>query len=413
MDSNKQFKANLAQTRAYLVLHDPAFAQLLAYVLYKYNPDISWGCTDGKTVELGSEWLEASLPTQAALLVHEILHVAFRHVQLARQCVDPAHYEVWNILNDAIINSIIQEESYLTLPEGGINAGDVLLGLDVEGPLEKWSSLSLYHEWLKQLGGKNYDSHLEKLIDKWLKVGLNDLEMNADPSRSEQDVDQDLDAEHRMSEEIQARLWNQRIENYNRDSSSRLKRTAKWVEPTKYPWKSVVFSKASSICRRTFRRTYESISLYQKINPASRIALPSYRPQRKKKGIYIAMDTSGSISESDLSSMLGVANSIQSTLSAEVYLMFFDRIVQDVVCVKESVKTDFEENKLNLVGGGGTAFEPIFEYLDDKPPVKPQVLFVLTDGYGSFPSNAPEYPVVWVLTSKVRVPFGNIVPVSI
>lgn len=414
MVMNTLFKEALAQARAYLLLHDPAFAPLLGYVTYQHNPNIVWGCTDGKVIQLGHKWIEAPLPTQAALIVHEILHVAFRHLQIARQCVNPAHFEIWNILNDAIINSIIQEEPHLTLPKEGVTAHDVLSALEIEGPLEKWSSLSLYHEWLKQTGDQRWSSELTQLLQRWAEQGMQDLNMNGIPSDPSESKDPDLEQEQNMSEEMQARLWGNRINNYTKNSSGCLKRLAQWVEPPKYPWKKVVFSKASSACARTFKRTYQSISLHQKINPRSRIAMPSYRPKEKKSGVYIAIDVSGSIDQSILSSMLGISHNIQDTLDAEVYLLFFDSCIQNIYCVKDSVRGDFEKGKLDITGGGGTNFQPIFEYLEDKPPVKPSILFVLTDGYGSFPSKAPKYPVTWVLTSPdVKVPFGDSIPASI
>ena len=62
-------------------------------------------------------------------------------------------------------------------------------------------------------------------------------------------------------------------------------------------------------------------------------------------------------------------------------------------------------------GGGGKRFESVFEHLDEsgEPPV---ALVYLTDGLGSFPERAPEYPVLWATTEREEFPFGEVVAID-
>jgi len=327
---------------------------------------------------------------------------------MALKWVDPKHYSVWNILNDAIINTIIEGEGYLTLPQEGIRDRDVLGMLSISGPIEKWSSLELYREWLKKK-----DEISESCLAYLKKAeadGTLDLVMQNLPTEGE--ADPDITQEQQLSEEIQAQLWKTRIENYSKNSAGRLNRLVKFIPPTPYPWEKVVLNKASKACQGNFQRTYRAPSIIQKTLPKYPVVLPTYRRQEKKTGVYIALDVSGSISSELLDQMLGIAEDIQHKLKAEVCLMFFDSVIQQVYLVRDSIKTDLEKGKINATGGGGTNFQPIFDFIEQSPPVPPQILFVLTDGFGHFPSKPPGYSVCWVLTESVNVPFGITVPLK-
>jgi len=73
--------------------------------------------------------------------------------------------------------------------------------------------------------------------------------------------------------------------------------------------------------------------------------------------------------------------------------------------------------ELELLGGGGTKFAPVFEHITKKA-YTPSCLIYFTDLAGSFPSEAPDYPVMWLVPSKESkdrcgqertAPFGDVV----
>jgi predicted metal-dependent peptidase len=63
-------------------------------------------------------------------------------------------------------------------------------------------------------------------------------------------------------------------------------------------------------------------------------------------------------------------------------------------------------------GGGGTDFRPAFKWMEENDVV-PDVLLYLTDGYGTFPEEAPEYPVIWgdISGQPKNYPWGDVVEV--
>ena len=64
--------------------------------------------------------------------------------------------------------------------------------------------------------------------------------------------------------------------------------------------------------------------------------------------------------------------------------------------------------ELDIYGGGGTSFDPIFDYIEkNNEDVGGLVYF--TDGYGSVRDRSPSFPVLWVTTGRVPMvgSYGN------
>lgn len=122
--------------------------------------------------------------------------------------------------------------------------------------------------------------------------------------------------------------------------------------------------------------------------------------------IVVAIDTSGSIDNRILQNFLGEIRGI-----VEAYGTFEGH----VCCCDAAVHTwqDLTEEsvgKIKIAGGGGTSFVPVFQEIS-KRGLEPAALIYLTDGYGDFPKMAPEYPVMWVMTTDVVAPFGATVEI--
>ena len=118
----------------------------------------------------------------------------------------------------------------------------------------------------------------------------------------------------------------------------------------------------------------------------------------------IAVDCSGSVS----ARQLGLFEAeIRSILAGQrprlVHVLYFDAAVQKVETYQAG-----EPISLTPVGGGGTDFRPCFDWLHEQGIV-PQTLVFLTDLCGTFPSEAPPYPVIWASTENRRAPFGQVV----
>ena len=60
-----------------------------------------------------------------------------------------------------------------------------------------------------------------------------------------------------------------------------------------------------------------------------------------------------------------------------------------------------DQSGLTAAGGGGTDFRPVFDWVAERcrrGEARPDALIYCTDGWGTFPPRAPDYPLVWGVT---------------
>ena len=104
----------------------------------------------------------------------------------------------------------------------------------------------------------------------------------------------------------------------------------------------------------------------------------------------VAIDTSGSIGDDDLSHFLAEVNRLAEIQPVD--LVMFDQVVQGKI-----VPFDRKRARLEVKGRGGTAFTPVFELAEQR---RYQSLIVLTDGCAEEPPKPRHVKdVLWVLTS--------------
>lgn len=129
------------------------------------------------------------------------------------------------------------------------------------------------------------------------------------------------------------------------------------------------------------------------------------------KKILFMIDTSGSMSDRRItdcySEVKGAVDQFNGKL--EGWLGFFDAAVIDPIPF-----TDEEELQIiRPTGGGGTDFQIIFDYIEEKMSEDmPVSLVILTDGYAPFPreDTGDLLPTLWVVTSKeINPSFGQVV----
>lgn len=162
-------------------------------------------------------------------------------------------------------------------------------------------------------------------------------------------------------------------------------------------------------------------ALAQYLSQAARDDYSWLRPSRRSSGspgevlwpslrshagdIFVALDTSGSISDTDLAQFVGELNAIKGTLPVRITLLACDAaLAPDAPWVCEP----WQELRLprKFAGGGGTAFAPVFEWLE-REGAHPDALLYFTDGEAEFPKLAPYYPVLWLIKGKAPVPWGR------
>lgn len=126
--------------------------------------------------------------------------------------------------------------------------------------------------------------------------------------------------------------------------------------------------------------------------------------------IVVGVDTSGSIGQQTLARFFGEMTGILKDLNP--------RVLRVVWCDAKVHRDDEITDMPDLAAvtrkgalGGGTSFVPVFEWVFEKR-IQPEALVHLTDGLGSFPKDAPKYPVIWgSIYEEAKYPFGEVVQI--
>jgi predicted metal-dependent peptidase len=132
--------------------------------------------------------------------------------------------------------------------------------------------------------------------------------------------------------------------------------------------------------------------------------LPSLRSETLGP-VVVAVDTSGSIDDATLAAFSAETAAILDEAAPEA--------VHVVYCDAEVRATDrFEPgDSIRLIphGGGGTAFRPVFDWIEQSD-IQPVCAVYLTDLDGVDFGPPPDYPVLWVSTLRTFAPFGEVIP---
>jgi len=124
--------------------------------------------------------------------------------------------------------------------------------------------------------------------------------------------------------------------------------------------------------------------------------------------VFVCIDTSGSIDDEQMSLFIGEVSGILSS-----YPMLDCRLwYADAECYGP-----YEIGSMHEIpqpeGGGGTDFRPFFQAAMEAWSGDQEAICVyLTDGYGAFPEEAPQLPVLWVIVPgglpSEEIPYGEI-----
>lgn len=120
--------------------------------------------------------------------------------------------------------------------------------------------------------------------------------------------------------------------------------------------------------------------------------------------IVFAIDCSGSIGQEELDQFAAEIFSVkEETNPVRIHLIYFDSEVSHVGKFERD-----DELHVEMHGGGGTAFSPVFEKIEELA-IEPVACIFLTDLCCSDFGPAPDYPVLWVSTMDGKAPFGEVV----
>jgi predicted metal-dependent peptidase len=135
------------------------------------------------------------------------------------------------------------------------------------------------------------------------------------------------------------------------------------------------------------------------------------RRTRAAGAVVLVLDTSGSIGQDTYRKFLGHGQDILDELKPErLVLLSVSHTVADVVDLEPGDRVPG-----SLKGGGGTAFQPAFDWLQDND-IEPDVMIYLTDGWSSDLATLPDpgFPLLWLSTQRraKEYPVGDVIMVT-
>jgi predicted metal-dependent peptidase len=121
--------------------------------------------------------------------------------------------------------------------------------------------------------------------------------------------------------------------------------------------------------------------------------------------LHVALDTSGSITVAELSQFAAELDALKGQVRARVTVQVCDeRLDPRGPWTFQPWQPIALPSALG--GGGGTSFVPVFEWFAARN-VRPDLLLYFTDADGQFPARAPEFPVIWLVKGRGKVPWGE------
>ena len=397
-------EVRIQKARTTLLLDHPFFGTLLFRLGGKPSRSIATMATDGVSLFYNPQFVETLNAAElAGVLAHEVMHPALQH-HTRRGDRDRVR---WNMACDYAINPILLDAG-LTLPK------DVLIDNRFRG-MSAERIYNLIEEDEKQQGSSRQPNG-----EQGSGSGKPENDSPKNDTEGEEPavpstpggIGQVLDApepEAGAGPSIaeQAREWEIAVEQAETVAKVAGKlpggvvRALEASQAAKVDWRELL--------RRAWSDTIPADYSWTRPN-RRHVWSGLYLPGITSEGvgeIAIAVDCSGSVS----SRQLGLFEAeIQSILAGQrpplVHVLYFDAAVQKVETYQAGHPVS-----LSPVGGGGTDFRPCFEWLAEQA-IMPQTLVFLTDLCGTFPSEAPAYPVIWASTVARRAPFGEVVPME-
>ena len=393
----------IQKARTTLLLDHPFFGTLLFRLGARARNSIATMATDGVSLFFNPDFVDSLNAAElAGVLAHEVMHPALEH-HTRRGGRNPRR---WNIACDYAINPMLLDAG-LTLPK------DVLLDDRFRG----MSAERIYN----LLGEEENQAGSEAETKKQDDSG-NAGEESACNAGDESDtlstpqtpggIGQVLDAPEPTDNDgntvaDQARAWEIAVEQAENVAKlagklpAGVSRGLEAAQAAGVDWRELL--------HRAWSETIPAD--YSWTRPNRRYVWSGlYLPGITLEGageIAIAVDCSGSVSARQLGLFEAEVRSIlEGQRPSCAHVLYFDTEVY-----KSEVFQAGQPISLAPVGGGGTNFAPCFRWLDERGIV-PQTLVFLTDLCGTFPEDAPAYPVLWASTERRKVPFGQVIPME-
>lgn len=332
---------------------------------HKWDETIPTACTNGKYIKYNPQFfMNLDEDEQVFLILHETLHVAYLHMDR----LGNKDMKRWNIAADYVINYQLVSRGF-KMPKGGL-----------------------------------YDAKYAGLSAEQVYALLPDNppeECDMDIIPSDEEFSEQLQADVKdmlVRAAIQSKIEGDKPGAIPEDIQIFLDRLLK----PKLPWMRILqkylhaFTKSDYSFRRPNRRFFPKHYLPSLVSDSL-------------VNIAIAVDVSGSVSDSDFNRFVTEVASVLKMMKPEIItLIQFNSIVKSVTTIsniRELLHCEFR-------GRGGTEIGPVIEWANEN---KPQLILVFSDGEFDFEEETTKVPVIWVINDNKHfdAPYGKTIHYNI
>lgn len=435
--SKVELKLTAARTR---LIIDKPFLGALVLRLPMIEADPEWcktTATDARKFYYNSEYIDClSIEETQFMLSHEALHCALSHFSRRQHRVT----HKWDLACDYAINPLLEKDG-LTPPPGslrlreyeGMTAEEIYPLIDdlddqetldqhvyddsnsdsennvAPPPKDDSESDNTQKEKQPSQGKGSQKSPEQQTGQSGSQSSTKDNEGGGKSKAQTQDKDlngkgaeKPQPLSHQEKENLTVQ-WQQRLAGAAQQAmqagklDGEMARMVDFLLQPQLPWRNLISRYLNALARDDYSYT----------RPSSRRGDPAIYPglRSAQLDITIAIDTSGSISLTEIQEFVSEIDSLKAQMRAKVTLIACDsELAPECPWVFEPWN-EFVLPK-SIKGGGGTRFTPVFDWANQQDRT-PNILVYFTDGEGEFPKTEPGFDVLWLVKGKKKVPWGQ------
>jgi predicted metal-dependent peptidase len=358
-------RERLVTARIGLLLRHSFFGNL-ATRLTLINADewCSTAATDGLKFYYNSRFIMMLKPKEVEFLVgHEVLHVVYDHMG-RRNHRDP---QIWNIADDYAVNADLKRHKVGQF----ITTVPCLYEQKYDGKAAE----EIYDDLMKNVQKIDINSLIDQMIDDHID-GDEDGEGDGDGDQEGKGKGRPKmspEERERVRQEVKQAIINAAQSAEAGSLPLGVERLIKQHTNPVMPWRELIQTNLTSAIRTDFswmrpsRRSWHMDAIMPGMTPGEEI------------DVVVAIDMSGSISNKQAQAFLGeIGGMMESFDGYKVHVFCFDTDIYN--------PQDFNSESMDTIdayepmGGGGTDFDAIFDYLKKVGNV-PKRLICFTDGY--------------------------------
>ncbi|HCA26507.1 MAG TPA: hypothetical protein DEP05_02510 [Betaproteobacteria bacterium] len=409
--TGRDINTKLSAARTRLILDKP-FLGALVLRLPMVAADPKW-CpttgTDTRKLYYNAAYIDAlSLEQTQFVLAHEALHCALSHFARRSHRVK----QRWDIACDHAVNPLLRNDG-LKPPPGvlimdefdGMTAEEIYPCID-ESNTDQPMDSHLYDS--EEIGDDSGGEQGEQpRRHRGTHAGEEDPKAGASRQQPRQDEQQGSGAAQppplsASARDALDRKWRQYLASAAQQAQQAGKlggamaRLVDHLLQPRLPWRMLLAQYLTQMARDD----------YSYMRPSRRhgeVIFPSLRSAQVD--VVVALDTSGSISDSELAEFLAEIDTLKGQLRARITLLACDAQLADDGPWRFEPWEQFKLPR-KFEGGGGTCFTPVFDWID-RQGQRPDVVLYFTDAEGDFPPQEPAVPVIWLVKGKAPVPWGR------